>query len=73
MNITPATTQYIPKRPSRRTTKRLDNADNRTREHMQADRRTHAERRRFQMNYHESIDMRQCGDRRRSNRIFVTT
>ena len=73
MNISPSTPYTPTHTVYRQRTKRSDNTDSQIREHLHSDRRTHAERRRYQMNYHNSIDMRQNGDRRKSNRIFITT
>ena len=73
MNIIPPNHYNRPVPQLKQGTKRLDNTDNRNRKNVQTNRRTLAERRRKSLPFHDSIDMRQAGDRRKSNRLIVTT
>jgi len=74
MNIIPPAGYSRPVLPSRQGPTRLNNADNRKREHTHGERRSRSERRQNLIHIAQScLEMRQIGDRRHSNRLFVTT
>lgn len=74
MNIIPPTGYGLPVISPKTRTRRLDALDNHKRELPHGDRRRRGERRQEGKFFHKNeIEMRQIGDRRRSNRLFVTT
>jgi len=80
MNIIPPTgygRAAVPIRtPTRTPARRMSAIDNNKRAYIQGERRRHEERRQHassRKNTEFSMEMRQTGDRRRSNRLFVTT
>ena len=74
MNIIPPTGYGRPVIPVKTRATRLNALDNHKREHHHGDRRRHGERRQeSHFLHHSDMEMRQMGDRRRSNRLFVTT
>lgn len=76
MNIIPPAGYARTVFPTRTPPKRISATTSNKHDHQQGERRHHEERRRHlssRKNTEFSMEMRQSGDRRRSNRLFVTT